>query len=116
VERGWNAKGLLRPHWERLPGKRDELARLTGIGPQTLSGYNSGQRRLGIGNAQRIAEALGITVLDLGAPTTAQVAERSAVVLDRLETLEARQAALLREIAELRAVVDELRQHQGGEG
>lgn len=68
MERGWDAAGRLEPLWARLPGRRDELARLTGIKPTTLSAYNSGGRRIGMRNAQRIAEALDVSLYDLGAP------------------------------------------------
>lgn len=72
AERGWKATGRLEPLWSRLKGKRDELAELTGIGGTTLSGYNSGERNLGMRNAVKIADALGVSVYDLGAPRVPQ--------------------------------------------
>jgi transcriptional regulator with XRE-family HTH domain len=66
LERGWSAKGLLEPLWQRVGG-RDELARLTGISGSTLSGYNSGKRPLGMANAHKIAAVLGVSLYDLGA-------------------------------------------------
>lgn len=65
---GWSAKGLLKPLWDELPGKRDELAAVTGIRGTTLSAYNSGARPLGLANARRISAALDVTLLELGAP------------------------------------------------
>lgn len=65
---GWDATGLLKAHWGRVGG-RDKLAAATGINPALLSSYNTGKQPLGQRNAERIAEALGITVQDLGAPS-----------------------------------------------
>lgn len=85
MERGWDAKGLLRPLWGRVGG-RDALAALTGIAPQTLSGYNTGNKGLGLGNARRIADALDVSVLELGAPV-ALVDDPGESLLGRLEEL-----------------------------
>jgi len=90
MEKGWNAKGLLKPLWSRLEGKRDELARMTGIGGGVLSAYNSGKRPLGIANARRIAAALGVTVEELGGPAEPGV---ELALADRLRALEAAQIA-----------------------
>lgn len=77
AERGWSAKGRLEPLWSRLKGRRDELADLTGIRGTMLSGYNSGKLKLGMRNAVKIADALGVSVYDLGAP---RVPERQFLV------------------------------------
>lgn len=97
----WDATGRLAALWGRVGG-RDNLADLTGIAPTTLSGYNQGRRKLGLRNGERIADALQVTIFDLGAPTTAQAAEQAATLLDRVEVLEGGLAAALREIDELR--------------
>lgn len=104
MERGWDAKGLLRPLWERLPGKRDELAVVTGIRGGTLSSYNSGKRLLGQKNARLIANALGVSLEELGAPPNEEpqsigdrlreLAETMAEVLDEQESLHTRLVVL----------------------
>jgi transcriptional regulator with XRE-family HTH domain len=113
VEKGWNAKGLLAAHWKAVGG-RDALAEATGISGATLSGYNSGSRNLGMANARRIADALGISVLELGAPL-AEVDEQGATLATRLEELATQlaeaveqQAAANRAIARLQARVRRL--------
>lgn len=99
MERGWYATGLLLPLWTRVGG-RDRLAELTGITGATLSGYNTGRLRLGEKNAQKIADALEITLADLGCPDDADgdlpPRELLAQVLSRMERLESRVAALER--------------------
>lgn len=40
----------------------------TGIGRGTINGYCTGRLELGMKNAPRIAEALDVSVLELGAP------------------------------------------------
>lgn len=97
----WNATGRLIEHWGKVGG-RDGLARVTGIEPTTLSSYNTGKRRLGMRNAERIAEALNITVFDLGAPTVEEIAEQSVAVLDRLAVVEEELGRALRELDDLR--------------
>lgn len=67
MERGWDATGRLRPLWGKVGG-RDRLADLTGINATVLSSYNSGKRQLGEKNAKRIAKALKVSLLELGAP------------------------------------------------
>jgi transcriptional regulator with XRE-family HTH domain len=95
VDRGWYATGLLERLWSRPGWNRDKLAEATGIRGNTLSAYNTGGRRLGIVNARRIAGALGVTLLDLGAP---EVPASEDPALDRLAELE-------RQCDELRAIV-----------
>lgn len=68
MAQSWKAKGKLKPLWDRLDGQSEELAEMTGIGRTTLSAYNSGKRKLGMANAVKIADALGVSVYDLGAP------------------------------------------------
>lgn len=54
--------------WAKVGG-RDKLAELTGISPTMLSGYNTGNERLGRGNAERIIAAIpGETLDNLGIP------------------------------------------------
>ncbi len=84
----WNAKGWLSPLWQNLPGKRDGLAALTGIRGPELSAYNSGKRNLGTANARRIATALGVSVLELGAPVE-EADEKGETFLDLLADLRA---------------------------
>jgi len=88
VEKGWDAKGLLKPLWGRVGG-RDGLARLTGITGETLSGYNTGRLPLGRKNAERIADALSISVAELGAPAP-YVAEDELTLHERVSLLEQR--------------------------
>lgn len=61
---------------------------MTGIDPATLSQYNTGKRQLGMRNARRIAEATGVSVLDLGGPE-AETDDAGAALLDRQRELEA---------------------------
>lgn len=79
MARSWTATGRLTPLYERVGG-RDRLAELTGISGTTLSAYNSGDRPLGILNAQRIARAAGVTIEELGQPLSIE---------QRLERIEA---------------------------
>lgn len=82
----WKATGLLEARWSSVGG-RDGLAAKTGIQPGTISGYNTGRLPLGMRNAKKIADALGVSVFDLGAPAeTAQ--DQGLTVFDRLEALE----------------------------
>lgn len=88
MEKGWEATGLLKPLWARVGG-RDALAELAGISPPgTLSAYNSGKRPLGIVNARKIAAALDISLLELGAPEEV-LDPKDQGVLARLASLEA---------------------------
>lgn len=100
MERGWDASGLLEGLWGRIGG-RDRLAELTGIQPGTLSGYNTGRLPLGLANARKIAAALEVSVLDLGAPEEAAVTRRDRRVIDRLREVEAALQALGPDLAAL---------------
>lgn len=83
MDKGWKATGLLTPLYE-AHGGRDALAAKAKTSATTLSQINRGKRNLGLGLAQRIAEAAGISVLELGAPLEA-ADERSQTIFDRLE-------------------------------
>lgn len=100
MEKGWSARGLLQPLWARVGG-RDALAELTGITGQTLSAYNTGKRPLGHANARRIAEALEVSVLELGAPAE-EADESGRTILGRLEALEERDVRAAEAILKLR--------------
>lgn len=89
--RSWKATGLLAPLWGRVGG-RDALAERTGIQPATISGYNTGRLNLTLNAARRIALALDVTIYDLGAPAE----------------IEMDGSPLLRQLAEIRSVLDEL--------
>lgn len=67
---------------------RDELARRTKIPATNLSGVNSGKRDMTVGYAKRIAEAAGVSPVELGAPLEEGDA-RGRLIFDRLEDLEA---------------------------
>jgi transcriptional regulator with XRE-family HTH domain len=114
MERGWKATGLLKPLWGRVGG-RDGLAARTGIVAANLSGYNTGRLRLGLANAERIAQALQVTIYDLGAPASVDSPGASTSVLDHLEEVRTVTADLLersvkqdREIRRLRSRVAKL--------
>jgi transcriptional regulator with XRE-family HTH domain len=92
VAKGWKAKGLLKPLWLTLPGKREELAERTEILPQTLSGYNSGKLLLGLKNGRKIAAVFKITLLELGRPI-GDADEHDQTLLDRLQEVEGQLAA-----------------------
>jgi transcriptional regulator with XRE-family HTH domain len=105
MEKGWDATGCLARYWKRVGG-RDGLADVTGIQPSTISGYNTGRLRLGITNGERIAQALGVTIFELGAPTAEEAAAGAVTLLERVEALEA-------ELADARLEIDDLRRQQG---
>lgn len=96
MERGWDASGPLRALLARRkedgkPHTQEWLAGSTGIGRVSINAYateNPEQRRnLGRANAAKIAAALGVSVLELGAPVDA-ADDRGHTLLDRLEALE----------------------------
>jgi type II secretory pathway component PulM len=97
ADKGWNARGKIRPLWQQLdgPAKREQLAEISGVRATELSAHNNG-KPLGAAVAQKIIDGLatrGITVsrLELGAPI-AEADEQGQTFLDLL--------------AELRAVVE----------
>lgn len=94
----WKATGLVQPIWNRLPvktGKREELARLTGLQPTDLSRLNTGKRSMTMSLATRIAAAVpGVTVLDLGAPEEAADEPSLAMLSDLRRRLAEIEAAL----------------------
>lgn len=126
MDKGWDARGLLRPLWQQLdgPAKRDRLAELAGISPpQTLSAYNTGPdnggRALGLNNARKIVAGLAkagieVSLLELGAPAS-EADARGLTLIDRLEELAAdladsmeAQAKMSRELGRLRDRVQKL--------
>lgn len=107
MEKGWDARGRLAPLWRELPGKRDELAERSGVKGPTLSAYNSGKRPLGYGNARKIAQALGVSLLDLGAPEATADEEYQTIDL-RLELLAAQLAEAVEATAKMGRQVDRL--------
>lgn len=62
---------------------------------------------LGIKLGQRLADELGVTIYDLGAPTAQEVAAEAASLLDRVDALEA-------DLAEARLEIDALRRQRDG--
>lgn len=91
MQKGWDAKGLLTPLYARHGG-REGLAEKTGVSIAHLSGVNNGKRELGIDAARKIAEATGISVLELGAPVE-EADEKGRSWLDLLEELRVEMAA-----------------------
>jgi transcriptional regulator with XRE-family HTH domain len=104
VQRGWDVSPLLDDLLERRGWTQERLAEVTGIGRETVNGYATGRLRIGLKNAERIAAALGVTVLELGAPEAA-AGEEGLTVLQRLEEAE---AELARVGPVLTAIVDRL--------
>jgi transcriptional regulator with XRE-family HTH domain len=98
VEKGWSAKGLLRPLWQEYPGKRDGLAEAVGTTPTSLSSINSGRRPLGKSLGGRLAEALGVSLLELGAPAEVATDQPAQRLVDRLQSVE-------EDLARLRGIV-----------
>ena len=114
MQKGWKAKGLLKPLWQTYPGKRDGLAVAVGSTGGNLSGINSGRLRLGRDLGQRLADELGVSLLELGAPLEA-VDARGLTLVSRLEALAdqvaesvERQAKLHRQVSRLQARVRRL--------
>ena len=85
MNQGWNARGLLAPLWRKYPGGRDALALAVGTKPPSLSAINTGRRNLGWDLARRLSEELGVSVLELGAPSESEQGPRDVYAL--LETL-----------------------------
>ena len=87
--KGWNAAGVLQPLWNRYEGGRDALAAAVGTSPSVLSSINTGSRNLGHNLAGRLADELGVTVLELGAPNEEDQSPRVIVaqVIEQLERL-----------------------------
>lgn len=107
----WDAAGLLEPLWGAVGG-RDKLAKLTGIQPGTLSGYNTGRLKLGLQNAKKIAAALGVSTLELGAPLE-EADELGRPLVRLLERVAGDVASLLLEVTELRGRVKSLETRLG---
>lgn len=110
AQKGWKAKGLLQPLWNRYEGGRDALGAAVGTTGTVLSSVNSGKRSLGYDLAARLAAELHVTVLDLGAPEEAAAATRERRVIDRLRQLEEADARLLATVKSLTDRVEALEQ------
>ena len=115
AEKGWNAKGLLQPLWVRYPGGRDALAAKVGTTGNSLSARNTGTRNLGMSLGLRLADELGVSLLELGAPAESAVDAASVTLASRLESLAGdlakaarKQATMATEIRQLRARVQQL--------
>lgn len=107
MQRGWSAKGLLRPLWQNYPGKRDGLAAAVGTDGGTLSGVNTGRLNLGLSLGRRLAAELGVTLAEIGAPPDVDEEARSLVA--RLESLaEEAERGRRAVIAALEAIDDRL--------
>jgi transcriptional regulator with XRE-family HTH domain len=115
MNRGWNAKGLLAAHWDKV-GKRDGLAAATGITGETLSGYNSGSRPLGKKNATKIAAVLGVSLLDLGAPEAEADDPPSQAALVLLAELSAEVKRLSADLVAAQQRLEKLESQRGPRG
>jgi transcriptional regulator with XRE-family HTH domain len=107
AQKGWKATGLLQPRWKGYEGGREGLAAAVGTSPTSLSNVNSGKRNLGHDLGQRLAAALKISVLELGAPAAAAAPEDQPF-LDRLAEAEALLNRLSPEIENLAGEIDAL--------
>lgn len=87
MQKGWDATGKLEPLWRRYPGGQEALAHAAGSNRTSLSAINKGTRKLGIGLATRLAAALNVSVLELGAPLTAGDA-KGELLVERLHQME----------------------------
>lgn len=110
----------LQPLWATIGG-RDELARRTGITGTTLSAYNTGRQHPRLANVQKIADALGVDLLDLvGAQPAADTALLTQIVtlLEEDPTQAGGEAAplLLRLADELQELSFRLRQAVARQG
>lgn len=101
---GWKATGLLAPLWRKYPGGRDALALAVGTKPPTLSAINTGRRNLGWNLGQRLANELGVSVLELGAPSEHEPEPRDMFAL--LERLAVESERGLAAIAEALVSID----------
>lgn len=87
MREGWDASNHLPKLLAARGMTQHQLAIATWIDRGTINGYCTGRLDLGSKNAMRIAEALNVSVLDLGAPKGEAPAE--ALLLDaRLGSLE----------------------------
>lgn len=87
----WDAGGRLDAIYASMgvSNGRDELARRSGVDPNTLSGINGSKRPMTLKMARRIlAAAPRFTLLDLGAPAGIVTDEEDLRVVDRLQSLE----------------------------
>lgn len=88
AEKGWSAKGLLQPLWVEYPGGRDGLAEKLGMDGGTLSSLNTGKINLGPKRGRRLAEELGVSLVELGSPGEGED-ERGRAIARRLAEAEA---------------------------
>lgn len=99
MKEGWNAEGLLKPLWIKYGG-RDKLAEDAKVSRSTLASANSGKRNLGPDAGERIAKALGVSVLELGAPETL-ADERGVPLIARLVEVRSEVAELTTDVRRL---------------
>lgn len=95
---GWPARDLLKPLW-LAHGGRKAVALRAGVSEGHLSKVNAGKTNLGLDVATRFAEAVGVSLVELGGPADESV--RSRTMVARLEALEA-------DIVNLTTLVDAL--------
>lgn len=104
----YDLKGRLQPLWVRVGG-RDELAKLAGISGTTLSAYNTGRTHPRLANVQKIADALGVDVIEVIG--TASAATDTALLTEIVTLLEEDPTAAGGELAPLLLrLADELHQ------
>jgi transcriptional regulator with XRE-family HTH domain len=107
VATSWDATGRLAPIWKKVGG-RDKLADRTGIQAPTLSGYNTGRLPLGERNARKIAAALEVSLLELGAPEATADDPASLTLVDRLTELVEGAQLMAARIGDLEARLEQL--------
>jgi transcriptional regulator with XRE-family HTH domain len=87
---------------------QEELARRTGIQRTDINAFAKGKREVGPDRLRRLADALGVTIFDLGAPEAVALTRREVRVLDRLREHEAALNALGPTLKELGDRIDAL--------
>lgn len=106
--RSWQAQHLLKPLWVQHGGRR-KLAADTGISEGHLSKVNGGKAPLTLPAAETIARALGVSLLDLGAPAEVAADDPASMTLrDILVQLGAEVAQLSEELVHARDRLDTL--------
>ena len=71
MERGVDVSDILRALLRERGWRQEDLAEATGISRSTINGYCTGRLGLGGLNAQKVADAFGITLAELGQPEPA---------------------------------------------
>lgn len=119
MDRGWDTSEWL-PKVLALRGRtQEQLADATGIDRGTINGYCTGRLTLGTKNAERIAAALDVSLLDLGAPAESASAEahflraRLDELADKLADAIDRETKNARAILRLQARVRDLEDGHG---